>query len=52
MHILFVLRGLELVYVSGAVVNQIALWGGGRSQMFSIQRELQERLLHFVITAP
>lgn len=46
---LFVLAGFELVYVSRAVVNRIALWGGGHSQMFSTQRKLQERLLHSLL---
>lgn len=46
---LFVLAGLELVYVSWAVVNRIALWGGGHSQMFSTQRKLRERLLHSLL---
>lgn len=48
-HILFVLTGLDLVYVSWAVVNQIAAWGGGHSQMFSIQGELQEKRLHSLL---
>lgn len=40
--LLFALPAPELVYVSWAVVHQIALRGGGPSQMFSTQGELQE----------
>ena len=46
-HILFVLVGFELVYMSRAVVNQIALWGGGHTDVQHTEKTV--RLLHSLL---